>query len=253
MAKSDLIFAKPIMNAAGSLGFAPDPRAAVPWEAFGAFITNPISLRPRAVTQQPAVLEYPGGCLLHTGLPNPGFRSAMTRYAHRWSEAVLPIIVHLMADRPEQASEMTRQLEGLDNILAVELGFAPLLADDIILLAVEMCAGELPVIACLPRDQVLRVGPRVIESGASAVSLAPPRGTLARGARTIAGRLYGPSLLPMSLEAVRTAAQIDLPLIAAGGISSTHDAQALLAAGAIAVQMDTALWLPDAETKGLVN
>ena len=47
MSKRDLYFRKPLMNAAGTLGFSPDPRASVAWEDLGAFVTNPISLRPR--------------------------------------------------------------------------------------------------------------------------------------------------------------------------------------------------------------
>ncbi|HNQ95866.1 MAG TPA: hypothetical protein PKH47_14440, partial [Anaerolineales bacterium] len=72
--KRDLYFSKPLINAAGSLGFAPDLRVLQELGGleFGAFVTNPISLRPRVPTAQPAVLEYPGGFLLHTGLPNPG-------------------------------------------------------------------------------------------------------------------------------------------------------------------------------------
>jgi dihydroorotate dehydrogenase len=77
--KTELELRKPLMNAAGMLGFAPDMRAAVPWDELGAFVTNPISLRPRTATQAPAVIEYPG-FLLHTGLPNPGLkRSCVSR------------------------------------------------------------------------------------------------------------------------------------------------------------------------------
>ena len=60
MFKQDLTFSSPYMNAAGTLGFAPDFRAPVPWESFGAFVTNPLSLRPRLPTASPALIEYPG-------------------------------------------------------------------------------------------------------------------------------------------------------------------------------------------------
>ncbi len=244
MAKADLLFAKPLMNSAGTLGFAPDVRAPVPWSEFGAFVTNPVSRRPRAVTRTPAALPYPGGCLLHTGLPNPGLTAVVERFARRWADAPLPIIVHVIADRPEEAKEVIRRLEGRDNVAAVELGFAPLLADDLLLMCIEMCSGEVPLVANLPPDQVLRLGPRAMESGASAVSLAPPRGTLMHNGNVVSGRLFGASLFPAALELVRAAARIDLPCIAAGGISSALEAQAMLDAGALAVQMDTALWLP---------
>src|SRR5512142_2226195 len=101
MPKRDLIFGKPVMNAAGTLGFAADPRAAVPWDELGAFITNPISLRHRKAAAAPAVMEFPGGFLMHNGLPNPGFPSALKRFGPRWQDSPLPVVVHLMADRPE--------------------------------------------------------------------------------------------------------------------------------------------------------
>src|SRR5512135_2552819 len=178
MPKRDLIFQKPYMNAAGALGFAPDSHADLKWDDFGAFITNPISLRPRKGAASPALLEYAGGFLLHTGLPNPGFRAALSKYGRRWQEAPLPIIVNLMADRPDETRIMVQALEGLDNVLSVELGFAPLLAPDIIALAVEMCRGELPLIISLPEEQILDLGGRLVELGAAALSLAPPRGAL---------------------------------------------------------------------------
>ncbi len=232
------------MNAAGTLGFAPDVRADVAWEDFGAFVTNPISLRPRKAAASPALIEYPGGFLLHTGLPNRGFRSVVKNYGRRWQETALPIIVNLMADRPEETREMVQALEGMENVLAAELGFAPLLAPDIIALAVEMCRGELPLVVSLPAEQLLDLGPRLIELGADAISLSAPRGALPRDGELVSGRLFGPALFPKALDAVHSAARLGLPVIGAGGICSQADIAAMLSAGALAVQLDSALWLP---------
>jgi dihydroorotate dehydrogenase (NAD+) catalytic subunit len=246
--KTELELSKPLMNAAGMLGFAPDMRSAVPWDLLGAFVTNPISLRPRTSTLAPAMLEYPGGFLLHTGLPNPGFATVLHHHAKRWKDAPQQIVVHLMADRPEETQGMVRALETVENVRAVELGFAPLLADDIVLLAIEMSRGELPLIACLPAEQVLRVGRLAVERGASAVSVAAPRGTLNQDGRTVSGRLYGPSLFPAALDLVYAAAKARIPIIGAGGVVSLAEAEAMIGAGAIGVQMDSRLWLPT-ETK----
>ncbi|MGZ6315914.1 MAG: hypothetical protein ACXWNQ_01515 [Anaerolineales bacterium] len=244
MPKRDLLFLKPLMNAAGTLGYVPDTRLPIHWDEFGAFITNPVSLRPRRAASAPELLEYPGGFLLHTGMPNPGFHAIVRKYIRRWQEASLPIIVHLMADRPEETMQMVRALEGVENVMAVELGFAPLLTADIILIAIEMSRGELPLIVSLPAEQVLSLGARVLETGAVALSLGAPRGALPGDGALVTGRLFGPSLFPKSLDIVNSGARLGLPIIGAGGVSSREDAQALLAAGAIAVQMDAALWLP---------
>jgi dihydroorotate dehydrogenase (NAD+) catalytic subunit len=244
--KRDLLFERPILNAAGTLGSAPDGRAPVAWKDIGAFITNPVSLRPRLPTSRPAVLEFPGGLLLHTGLPNPGLSAILDKHAARWKSADLPIIPHVMADRPEETGRMIRMLEGIENVMAVELGFAPMLADDILYLSVEMCQGEVPLIVSLPAEQVLRAGARCLDKGAAAISLAPPRGALQAGSGRglVEGRLYGPSLFPQSLELVHTAAKLGLPIIGAGGVLQREQIEAMLEAGALAVQLDLSLWLP---------
>ncbi len=252
MFKQDLIFHKPLMNAAGTLGFSPDLRAPVPWDDLGAFVTNPLSLRPRRGADRPACIEYPGGFLLHTGLPNPGLATVLNKHARRWADSPLPVIVNLMADRPEETKQMVESLEERENVAAVELGFAPLLADDIILLAIEMCLGELPLIVSLGSEQILSLGPRALETGAAAISLAARRGMLPvphnpaseRSVDLISGRLFGPAQFPRSLEAVHAAARLGLPIYGAGGVYSKENAEVMIAAGALGVQMDTGLWLP---------
>ena len=248
--KRDLYFSKPIMNTSGSLGFAPDSRAGVALDSFGAFVTNPFSLRPRLPAAKPELIEYPGGFLLHTGLPNPGLRAGIKKYASRWDKSDMPIIIHLMADRPEETQRMVGMLESQENVMATELGFAPLLANDIIRLTLEMCLGELPLIFSLPVEQVLSLGPRLIQEGAQAISISAPRGALPltpspspkeRG-EPITGRLYGPSLFPQTLETVYSAAKLGLPIVGAGGVWNKENAEAMLSAGALAVQVDAALW-----------
>jgi len=246
MFKQDLTFSTPYMNAAGTLGFAPDFRAPVPWDSFNAFVTNPLSLRPRLPTAKPALVEYPGGFLLHTGLPNPGLNAAIKKYARRWADSRLPIIAHLMADRPDETMRMVQSLEEMENIAAVELGFAPLLADDIILLTIEMSLGELPLIVNLPVEQVLSLGPHAVQEGAAAISLGAPRGLiLLENGEQVTGRLSGAGLFPQFLLTVRDAARAGLPVIGAGGVGSKENADAMLSVGALAVQMDTSLWKGD--------
>ena len=131
----------------------------------------------------------------------------LKKYAPRWADSKLPVIVHLMADRPEETGRMVQKLEGVENIAAVELGFAPGLAGDIILIALEMSLGELPLIVSLAWDQVLTASARAsMQAGAVAISLSAPRGTLPAGApedeKLVSGRLYGPSLFPQALDIV---------------------------------------------------
>ena len=250
MPKRDLFFRSPLLNAAGILGFAPDFHAETLWSELGAFVTNPLSWRPRKPAFHPVVLEYPGGFLLHTGLPNPGLRTAVKKYAHKWADASLPIIVNIMADHPEETARMVESLERVENIMAAELGFAPLLADDVILSTLEMAMGELPLIVSLPAEQAITLGPPIIETGAAAVSLSAPRGSLgiqpdpssAGNEELIAGRLYGPGLFPQSLETVHRLSGVGVPVIGGGGVYTLEQVEIMKQAGAMAVQLDAILW-----------
>ena len=49
-------------------------------------------------------------------MPNSGFDSTLKKYSAKWTRADLPIIVHLMADRPEETARMLRRLENMENI-----------------------------------------------------------------------------------------------------------------------------------------
>ncbi len=244
MPKSDLFINPPLMNAAGSLGFAPDQRSGRDWSRLGAFVTNPISSGRRSPAQGTRFAPYPGGFLLHTGYPNPGFNAALRRYAPTWRRSPLPVIVHLLAQNPEEAASMLRRLEGREGVMGIELGLPPGVESEAARRLVEAAQGEVALIVRLPLEQALELAPAVIAAGAAAVSLGAPRGVLPDAdGRLVEGRLYGPAVFPQALQAVRQLARLELPVIACGGVYTERHASLLLEAGATAVQLDASLWM----------
>ena len=243
MFKQDLAFRTPLMNAAGTLGFIPNPRAPLDLGSLGAFVTNPVSLAPRQPAESRVVLPFAGGFLLHTGLPNPGLRVVLKRYAARWRQSSIPVLVHLLAGSPEEAARMVAHLEEVENIAGVELGFEPQITAALALARINAALGELPVIACLPLESAAELAAALAGSGVSAFSLAPARGSLpGLGGGLVSGRLYGPALLPVALAAVQAVARSGLPVIGSGGVYAQTNAVAMQAAGAAAVQLDAVLW-----------
>lgn len=243
MSKSNLDLSPALLNAAGSLGFYPDPRGPIDLDSLGAFITNPVSKTPRNPARGPRMLEFPGGVLLHTGHPNPGFNTVLKRHAARWARAPIPIIIHLLASESRELGKMISRIEELENILAVEIGFrhdiAPLTAIEL----TKASVGELPVIVRLPFSRAWELANEVNTAGAAAVSLGPPRGSLpSKDNEVVSGRLYGPAIFPQALAIVRELADQDLAIIGAGGIYAPDQANAMLEAGAVAVQLDAVLW-----------
>ncbi len=243
MSKHDLAFDLPIMNAAGTLGFAPDLHSSVDWSKLGSFVTNPISLTGRTPAHGRRFVSYPGGFLLHTGFPNPGMSSTLRHYARHWQHSPLPVIIHLLARSVEELTGMARRLENVDGVSGLEVGLTSDTTAEMVVAFTQAARGELPVIMQLPMERSAELAARAIEAGAVAVSLAPPRGILpTQGGETIQGRLYGPAILPMALRVVRELKELGIPTIGAGGIYTQEQLDAMLAAGAIAVQLDAVLW-----------
>jgi len=240
MPKFDLLIDPPVMNAAGSLGFAPDPHGPISLAALGAFITNPVSLGRRSPAHTPQQMDFPGGFLLHTGYPNPGLREVIRRFHERWARSPLPVIVHLLVQSPAEIAPAVGRLARLPGVAGIELGlppdsdaasariFAGALAD--------AAGGELPAILRLPLEHATALAPALVTQELAAISLGPPRGALLdQEGRLVRGRLFGPALFPLALAAVHTLAGTGnaIPIIGSGGVYTTAQAQAMRAAGAV--------------------
>jgi dihydroorotate dehydrogenase (NAD+) catalytic subunit len=145
---------------------------------------------------------------------------------------------------------MVRALESQEAVSAIELGIGPRTDPDLALKLVRAGVGELPLVVNFPLTAAAEGWvDKLAGLGASAVSLGAPRGLLPasgsipKGSKLIAGRLYGPAILPLALAAVHALRRQPLPVIASGGVFRKADGEALLAAGAVAVQLDSVLWL----------
>ena len=244
MSKFDLEFKTPLMNAAGSLGFYPDLRGPVDFASLGAFVTNPISLKARKPARGERCLPFSGGFLMHSGYPNPGLNTVLRRYAKRWENSALPVLVHCLCQDTNDTYEMVNRLEGLPGVMGVELGLPPHVSINMACDMVNAAAGEIPVVVRVPLE---RAGELAYELGErvtlAAYSLSPPRGSLV-GPDTgiVHGRLYGPAVFPLALYALQAVVESGHPVIAAGGIYSSRQVEIMLASGALAVQLDTVLW-----------
>ena len=243
--KQGLVLERPVMNAAGVLGFGAEYRGLVDYGRLGAFVTNPLTLNPRTPAHAPNAVELPAGVLIHTGLPNPGVRRALKRYDADWRRLGVPVIVHLAATTAAEVVLALEYLERAQAVSGLELG----LRDDVSAgeagRLVRAALGALPVLVRLPVARAAKLAPAITEAGANAlVVAAPPRLTITHQDQNVTGRHYGPDTFGPALEALAAVAALDLglPLVGAGGIYSLENAQAMLAAGAVAVQVDGVVW-----------
>jgi dihydroorotate dehydrogenase (NAD+) catalytic subunit len=249
--KTGLPLNTPVMLASGCCGYGDVYGGLLNLSAFGAIITQPITLRPRRGTVQPRLAETVAGFLLDTGQQNPGVRKILQQYNKLWPRLAVPVIAHLPADEPEALMRTARALAGArtpqgNSILAaLELGLPPTATPQETtswLHAVrEEC--ELPLLVKLP----LGIPFEVIEAAASASADALVIGSAPYATafsnepqRWVTGQLYGPALHSLVLHEIRqVAAAFELPLVAVGGIHRQVDVEAFLTAGATAVQIDS--------------
>ena len=130
---------------------------------------------------------------------------------------------------------------------AVELGLhdetTPAEVERLIKVARE--SVEKPLLVVLPFNAAQDMAQAIIGAGGDAlVACSAPRGTARDSSgKLVAGRVYGPTLKPLNLRYVgQLARRSSIPIIGSGGIHSVQDARDYLEAGAVAVQVDAAVW-----------
>ena len=244
--KTGLSLTAPLIAGGGLFGFADEYADLIDFSKFGAFITNPITWRPRAPAEGQRVAQFPGGMLIHTGLPNPGLSAAIREYERKWAKLGCPVIVHLAATTPEDVAAGVEKLERVESVAGIEIGFR----DDESLTEAELMLREAvqrsrqPVMVSVPFTRAGAFARLAEKVGAQALTVAaPPRGTLLVNGQPLTGRLYGPALLPQSLQLVHEIKkQTSLPIVAAGGVETNASVEAMLAAGAVAVVLENDRW-----------
>jgi len=231
------------MNAAGYAGYAPPVDSNITSPPV-AFVTNPISFHSRTPAADRFCSPYPGGFLLHTGWPNPGFRKVLKQFSARWTRSEIPVWVHLLAEQPQELNRMVRTLEETEGVAVAEISLPPTARDEWMLQLAEAALGELPLVICVPLDQVTAAWVSgVVNLGISGLVISAPRGMIRNAAGSFSrGRMIGPGLFPQVLQALGCLRAYDIPLIAGCGVFDIKSMDTLLSAGATAVQLDAVLW-----------
>jgi len=139
-----------------------------------------------------------------------------------------------------------RALETTGAVAGLEVGLpedaSPADAAGLVTAARE---SELPLLARLPLARAADLAAACVEAGADALVVgAPPVGSaLHPSGQIVTGRLYGPAMHALALRALLAVRPlVDVPLVGCGGIHAVADARTLLGAGAIAVQVDSAIF-----------
>jgi dihydroorotate dehydrogenase (NAD+) catalytic subunit len=250
----------PVLLGPGAAGYDGGPyRNLISLDHFGALFTSPVSLSARFPAHGARVVPMPGGFLLHTGLPNAGIRKVLQEYEPRWARSPLPVILHVLAESPQDMEQIARNADRCRPLAGLEISLGDQLTmretRDLLIAAKQNT--DLPLFARLPLYNAHILSDVAQQNEAAAlVVAAPPRGTERSPAagRLIGGRVYGWWLKAQVLRVLGRVVQYSsLPVIAAGGVHSLADVQDFLAAGARAVQVDTLLWRDPLQAEALAR
>lgn len=247
--KSGLPVANPILLAGGTIGYGEAVHASINLAQFGAVTVGPLMLHSRAGSAPPRLTMIDGGFLLDNGLQNRGLDAVVRNFSRLWSRIGCPVLVQVIEDNPRSLSRIVQRLEQLEGVAGIEL----LPTDEVdkwklrtaLRALTESC--DFPVLVKLPLGHSLVLAETCAQSEAAGVIIGNATMVvpgLSDDNSPRQANLYGPVVFGQMLDTLYRVAQLglDCSLLACGGIYTAEHVQQALAAGALAVQIDSAIW-----------
>jgi dihydroorotate dehydrogenase (NAD+) catalytic subunit len=247
--KLGLTLPNPVLLAAGVIGYGDVAAPGFALSQLGGYVTAPVTRRAWR-SQPPQLLAVTGGVLWQRGWWNPGMRRVVRDYGDLWRRSPAPVIVHVAGDGPDDLASVAAELERQPGVSGLELDVP---ADGEIapgLVWTVREAADLPLLARLPLHTPDSVAQAVLDAGADALVVAQPPDGLhvdPLSGRAVRGQFYGAGLASLAAARIADLATwVQAPLVACGGVFSVAEAALYLQAGAVALQIDVAVWIDPA-------
>lgn len=270
-----LEFRNPVILASGTCGYGAELEDFMDLSDLGGIIVKGTTLEPREGNPYPRMAETASGMLNAVGLQNKGIDYFENNIYPQLAEYDTHVIVNVNGSTLEDYVELSRRLDALSAIPAIELniscpnvkkggmifGTNPASAREVIS-AVRKVYHKTLIVKLSPNVTDITEFARISEEeGAEAVSLvntllgmAIDSTTMRPKLSTITGGLSGPAIKPVALRMVwQVARSVSIPVIGLGGIMNAEDAIEFILAGATAVQVGTVSFIHPAAGKEIVQ
>jgi len=248
-----LVLRAPLLAAAGCLGYGVEAAGQVDLSRLGALVTRGTTLHPRSGGPAPRMIETPGGLLHAIGHQNPGIDAVLERHAPRWANWDVPVILSLVATGADEFATLAARTDGIPGVAALELDLGsvetgrkgrPLSYEAASVRAITAAAREatdLPILVkvSISTPDLRGVARAAAEAGADALDCGAGPPALLDGRHAM---LSGPAIGPLAVRAVAELARhARLAIVGCGGVVDLRHVTAMLAAGATAVAVGTAM------------
>ncbi len=260
----NLKFKNPVLLASGCASFGEVFEGIFDVGIAGALVTKAITPMPREGNPPPRICETASGMLNSIGLQNPGVEVFARSILPTLREKNLRVIANVAGFTFEDYETVVRRLNEEQGIYAYELDLScPNVADGLVFATNPFMFGsicerirritELPLVAKLSPEagDLVPYAKIAYGTGLDGITVSNTWPAMALDARTgkpklntIMGGLSGPAVKPLTVLRVYKCAQAvpDFPILASGGAVNALDVVELIRAGALAVQLGTALF-----------
>ena len=257
----------PTALASGILGYSGDSLQLVAKNGAGAVVTKSVGVSPRVGYPNPTVVQAKGGLINAVGLPNPGINDYAEELAYAKSILNVPLIVSVFGYTAEEYALVAQKAveAGVDAVelnvscphvqyTGSEIGQNPRLLTDVV--CAVKAAVRAPVIVKLSPNvtDVVELAKTAVKAGADCLTVVNTVRALAIDVETqepvlsnVRGGLSGPAIKPIALRCVYDVFEAlpHTPIIGCGGVTDWRDAVEFFLAGALAVQVGTAIALEE--------
>jgi dihydroorotate dehydrogenase (NAD+) catalytic subunit len=221
------------------------------------FVTRSITLDARPGSTGTRLAEVPGGLVNAVGLPNPGLEHFLATELPWLVRAGAQVLVSIAGSTMGEYADLARRLSRAPGVAGLEVNVGapdevgarlfevrePYHAASVVAAVRREFPSDRPVLAKLRPDvsRVVEAARSCHEAGASAVVVGNAVPAAFPDGRS--GGLSGPAVAPIALRCVAEVGRAlpEVPVVGCGGVHDVTSARAYLSAGAVAVQVGTAL------------
>lgn len=255
----------PVVAASGTFGYGREYEGFIDPAEMGAVSVKGTTLEPRPGNPPRRICETASGMLNSIGLENPGIEVFLREYLPELNSRGVVVLANIAGNSVEEYARMAALINDNGGVAGIEMNIScPNVKQgglqfgtdpDMVYQVVKAVKDQtrLPVIPKLSPNvsDIVAIARAARDAGADALSMINTLMGMAVDIKTrkpvlgnIFGGLSGPAIKPVALRMVyQVYRELDLPILAGGGIINANDALEFIMVGATAVSIGTGIFL----------